>query len=62
MSNLKGKNFIYPELTLYGLSGTSVSHHVATVMSSLIEWEFKTGSVLQYVTVISGQDMTPLLV
>lgn len=34
----------------------------ATVKSSLIEWEFKTGSVLQYVTLISGQDMTPLLV
>lgn len=62
LSNLKGKNFIYPEITLYGLSGTSVSHHVATVKSSLIEWEFRTGSVLQYVTVISGQDMTPLLV
>ena len=62
LSNLKGKNFIYPELTLYGLSGISVSHHVATVTSSLIEWEFKTGNVLQYVTVISGQDMTPLLV
>ena len=62
LSNLKGKNFIYPEITLYGLSGTSVSHHVATVKSSLIEWEFKNGSVLQYVTVISGQDMTPLLV
>lgn len=62
LSNLKGKNFIYPEITLYGLSGTSVSHHVATVKSSLIEWEFQTGSVLQYVTVISGQDMTPLLV
>lgn len=62
LSNLRGKNFIYPEITLYGLSGTSVSHHVATVKSSLIEWEFKTGNVLQYVTVISGQDMTPLLV
>jgi hypothetical protein len=62
LSNLKGKNFIYPEITLYGLSGTSVSHHVATVKSSLIEWEFQTGNVLQYVTVISGQDMTPLLV
>lgn len=62
LSNLKGKNFVYPEITLYGLSGTSVSHHVATVESSLIEWEFKNGSVLQYVTVISGQDMTPLLV
>lgn len=60
--NLRGKNFVYPEITLYGLSGTSVSHHVATVESSLIEWEFKTGNVLQYVTVISGQDMTPLLV
>ena len=34
LSNLKGKNFIYPEITLYGLSGTSVSHHVATVESS----------------------------
>lgn len=62
LSNLKGKNFIYPEITLYGLSGTSASHHVATVKSSLIEWEFQTGNVLQYVTVISGQDMTPLLV
>lgn len=62
LSNLRGKNFVYPEITLYGLSGTSVSHHVATVESSLIEWEFKNGSVLQYVTVISGQDMTPLLV
>lgn len=62
LSNLRGKNFVYPEITLYGLSGTSVSHHVATVSSSLIEWEFKTGNVLQYVTVISGQDMTPLLV
>lgn len=62
LSNLRGKNFVYPEITLYGLSGTSASHHVATVRSSLIEWEFKTGSVLQYVTVISGQDMTPLLV
>ena len=62
LSNLRGKSFVYPEITLYGLSGTSVSHHVATVESSLIEWEFKTGSVLQYVTVISGQDMTPLLV
>lgn len=62
LSNLRGKNFVYPEITLYGLSGTSVSHHVATVTSSLIEWEFKNGSVLQYVTVISGQDMTPLLV
>lgn len=62
LSNLRGKNFVYPEITLYGLSGTSVSHHVATVASSLIEWEFKNGNVLQYVTVISGQDMTPLLV
>ena len=62
LSNLRGKNFVYPEITLYGLSGTSVSHHVATVESSLIEWEFKNGNVLQYVTVISGQDMTPLLV
>jgi hypothetical protein len=62
LSNLRGKNFVYPEITLYGLSGTSVSHHVATVKSSLIEWEFKTGNVLQYITVISGQDMTPLLV
>lgn len=62
LSNLRGKNFVYPEITLYGLSGTSVSHHVATAMSSLIEWEFKNGNVLQYVTVISGQDMTPLLV
>lgn len=62
LSNLRGKNFVYPEITLYGLSGTSASHHVATVMSSLIEWEFKSGNVLQYVTVISGQDMTPLLV
>ena len=62
LSNLRSKNFVYPEITLYGLSGTSVSHHVATVKSSLIEWEFKTGNVLQYVTVISGQDMTPLLV
>jgi hypothetical protein len=62
LSNLKGKNFIYPEITLYGLSGTSVSHHVATVKSSLIQWKFQTGSILQYVTVISGQDMTPLLV
>lgn len=62
LSNLKGKNFIYPEITLYGLNGISVSHHVATVMSSLIEWEFPSGNVLQYVTVISGQDMTPLLV
>lgn len=62
LSNLRGKNFVYPEITLYGLSGTSVSHHVATVKSSLIEWEFKGGNVLQYVTVISGQDMTPLLV
>lgn len=62
LSNLRGKNFVYPEITLYGLSGTSVSHHVATVMSSLIEWEFNNGNVLQYVTVISGQDMTPLLV
>lgn len=62
LSNLRGKNFVYPEITLYGLSGTSVSHHVATVKSSLIEWEFPTGNVLQYVTVISGQDMTPLLV
>lgn len=62
LSNLRGKNFVYPEITLYGLSGTSVSHHVATVKSSLIEWEFKSGNVLQYVTVISGQDMTPLLV
>lgn len=62
LSNLRGKNFVYPEITLYGLSGTSASHHVATVKSSLIEWEFNTGNVLQYVTVISGQDMTPLLV
>lgn len=62
LSNLRGKNFVYPEITLYGLSGTSVSHHVATTKSSLIEWEFKNGNVLQYVTVISGQDMTPLLV
>lgn len=62
LSNLRGKNFVYPEISLYGLSGTSVSHHVATVKSSLIEWEFQTGNVLQYVTVISGQDMTPLLV
>ena len=62
LSNLRGKNFVYPEITLYGLSGTSASHHVATVKSSLIEWEFKNGNVLQYVTVISGQDMTPLLV
>lgn len=62
LSNLRGKNFVYPEITLYGLSGTSASHHVATVRSSLIEWEFQTGNVLQYVTVISGQDMTPLLV
>lgn len=62
LSNLRGKNFVYPEITLYGLSGISVSHHVATVKSSLINWEFNTGSVLQYVTVISGQDMTPLLV
>lgn len=62
LSNRRGKNFVYPEITLYGLSGTSVSHHVATVASSLIEWEFKNGNVLQYVTVISGQDMTPLLV
>ena len=62
LSNLRGKNFVYPEITLYGLSGTSVSHHVATVESSLIEWEFSNGNVLQYVTVISGQDMTPLLV
>lgn len=62
LSNLRGKNFVYPEITLYGLSGTSASHHVATVKSSLIEWEFTTGNVLQYVTVISGQDMTPLLV
>lgn len=62
LSNLRGKNFVYPEITLYGPSGTSASHHVATVKSSLIEWEFKTGNVLQYVTVISGQDMTPLLV
>lgn len=62
LSNLRGKNFVYPEITLYGLSGTSVSHHVATVKSSLIEWEFQAGNVLQYVTVISGQDMTPLLV
>lgn len=62
LSNLRGKNFVYPEITLYGLSGTSASHHVATVESSLIEWEFPTGNVLQYVTVISGQDMTPLLV
>lgn len=62
LSNLRGKNFVYPEITLYGLSGISASHHVATVKSSLIEWEFKTGNVLQYITVISGQDMTPLLV
>lgn len=62
LSNLRGKNFVYPEITLYGLNGTSVSHHVATVKSSLIEWEFQNGNVLQYVTVISGQDMTPLLV
>mgnify|MGYP002609162387 CR=1 FL=1 len=62
LSNLRGKNFVYPEITLYGLSGTSASHHVATVKSSLIEWEFPNGNVLQYVTVISGQDMTPLLV
>lgn len=62
LSNLKGKKFIYPEITLYGLNGISVSHHVATVMSSLIEWNFPNGNVLQYVTVISGQDMTPLLV
>lgn len=62
LSNLRGKKFVYPEITLYGLSGTSVSHHVATDASSLIEWEFRTGNVLQYVTVISGQDMTPLLV
>lgn len=62
LSNLRGKSFVYPEITLYGLSGTSVSHHVATVKSSLIEWEFQGGNVLQYVTVISGQDMTPLLV
>lgn len=62
LSNLRGKNFVYPEITLYGLSGTSASHHVATVKSSLIEWEFQSGNVLQYVTVISGQDMTPLLV
>lgn len=25
LSNLKGKNFIYPEITLYGLNGISVS-------------------------------------
>lgn len=62
LSNLKGKSFIYPEITLYGLNGMSVSHHVATDMSSLIEWIFLNGNVLQYVTVISGQDMTPLLV
>lgn len=62
LSNLRGKDFVYPEITLYGLSGTSASHHVATVKSSLIEWEFPTGNVLQYITVISGQDMTPLLV
>lgn len=62
LSNLRGKNFVYPEISLYGLSGTSISHHVATVKSSLIEWEFTNGNVLQYVTVISGQDMTPLLV
>lgn len=62
LSNLRGKNFVYPEITLYGLSGTSASHHVASVKSSLIEWEFQAGNVLQYVTVISGQDMTPLLV
>lgn len=62
LSNLRGKNFIYPEITLYGLSGMSASHHVATVTSSLVEWTFNTGTVLRYVTVISGQDMTPLLV
>lgn len=62
LSNLRGKNFVYPEITLYGLNGISVSHHVATYKSSLIEWKFNTGNVLQYVTVISGQDMTPLLV
>ena len=62
LSNLRGKNFVYPEITLYGLSGTSPSHHVATVESSLIEWNFPNGNVLPYVTVISGQDMTPLLV
>ena len=62
LSNLRGKNFVYPEITLYGLSGTSASHHVATAKSSLIEWKFQNGNVLQYVTVISGQDMTPLLV
>lgn len=62
LSNLRGKNFVYPEITLYGLSGTSASHNVATAKSSLIEWEFPNGNVLQYVTVISGQDMTPLLV
>jgi hypothetical protein len=62
LSNLRGKDFVYPEITLYGLSGISASHHVATVKSSLIEWEFPTGNVLQYITVISGQDMTPLLV
>lgn len=62
LSNLRGKKFVYPEITLYGLSGTSVSHHIATATSSLIEWEFPNENVLQYVTVISGQDMTPLLV
>lgn len=62
LSNLRGKAFVYPEITLYGLSGTSASHHVATVKSSLIKWEFQTGNALQYITVISGQDMTPLLV
>lgn len=62
LSNLKDKKFIYPEITLYGLSGTSASHHIATVMSSSIEWKFTNGNVLQYVTVISGQGMTPLLV
>lgn len=62
LSNRKGKSFVYPEITLYGLSGISASHHVSTASSSLIEWEFKAGNVLQYVTVISGQDMTPLLV
>ena len=62
LSNLRGKKFVYPEITLYGLSGTSASHRVASSASSLIEWEFANGNVLQYVTVISGQDMTPLLV
>ena len=62
LSNLRGKDFVYPEITLYGISGTSASHHVAAVKSSLIEWKFLTGNVLQYITVIGGQDMTPLLV